>query len=294
MERTLILGAYGRLGSTLQSDIKNSGYEVFLQGRQEEAQLCFDPTDTRKLHAVLEELKPDNIINLAAITNLKLCEENPKLAFAVNAQIAHTVQQFLAQRQNNASNTFFLQISTDQMYCSPFPNTEKQAMPSNMYSMTKMLGEHAALMCGGTVFRTNYIGASLDPRKPSLTDWIVTSLKENTSISGFDNVYINALHSSTLCRLIQLALSEKRAGLFNVGTSSYYSKSDIIRYLGQRLHLETNCVKFKPAAFSDNVERPLNMSMDVSKFEEKFKFKLPSHITELDKVSDDYKIERMT
>jgi dTDP-4-dehydrorhamnose reductase len=294
MERTLILGGYGRLGRTLQAYISQSEHEIFLQGRQEVAHLCFDPTDTSKLHAVLAQLKPDNIINLVAITNLKICEQNPKLAFIVNTQIANTIQQFLSHRDNNASNTFFLQISTDQMYCSSFPNAEDQTMPSNVYCMTKMLGEHAALMCGGTVFRTNYIGASADPSKPSLTDWMVKSLKNKSVISSFNNIYINALHSSTLCKLINRALSRKRAGLFNVGTSSCYSKSDIIRHLGQCLHLDTSYVKFEPATFSDNVERPLNMSMDVSKFEEEYEIKLPKHNFELDKVSKDYKLKRMT
>lgn len=288
MERTLILGAYGRLGSILQSKINRSENEVFLQGRKKAAQCSFDPTDKKALQTALSDIKPDNIINLVALTNLQLCEQNPKLAFAVNAQIGINIQKFLSEKKYNSKETFFLQISTDQIYSSPFPNTEEQGKPLNMYGRTKMLGENAALQCGGAVLRTNYIGASSNPNQPSLTDWIIKSLQTKTPINGFDDVYINALHCSTLCSLINHVLSRKHAGLFNVGTISFYSKSDIIRYLAQELNFDTRHVNFGSANFSDNVKRPLNMSMDVSKFEATFRIDLPAHITELEKLSQDY------
>jgi dTDP-4-dehydrorhamnose reductase len=284
----LILGAYGRLGSILQSKINRSKYEIFLQGRKKAAQWSFDPTDEKALYSALSEIKPDNIINLVALTNLKLCEQNPKLAFSVNAQIAINIQKFLSEKQHNSTETFFLQISTDHIYSSPFPNTEEQAKPLNMYGRTKILGETAALQCGGSVLRTNYIGASSNPEQPSLTDWIMKSLQTKTPINGFDDVYINALHSSTLCSLINHVLCKKHAGLFNVGTISFYSKSDIIRYLAKELNFDIRHVNFGSANFSDNVERPLNMSMDVSKFETTFRIDLPAHITELEKLSQDY------
>ncbi len=288
MERILILGAYGRLGTKLRSKISNSKYELFFQGRGECAQIRVDPVEPAEIYPVLAEIKPDIIINLAAQTDVKLCEKNPKDAFLVNAQIVRTVENFISRGNGKAKSTFLLQISTDQVYCSPFPNTEDQALPINIYGMTKMLGEQAALGCGGAVLRTNYIGKSFNQKYPSLTDWIVRSLRAKTNIKGFDNVFINALHSSTLCHLIELVISARRPGLFNVGTSSFYSKSDIIRHLGMELKLDTSMVEFCPASFPDNSPRPLNMSMNVSKFERQFGFKLPSYTSELEKVSAEY------
>ena len=288
MERTLILGAYGRLGRLLQATTKNLDHEIYLQGRQKYAKLCFDPTDTQSLCGILSDIKPDNIINLVALTDIGICHGNPELAYLVNAKISQDINEFVSNKNHKSDHTFLIQISTDQVYQSPFPNKENQAVPSNVYGLTKMLGEASALMCGGTAIRTNYIGASPKSNMPSLTDWIVASLKSRRKIQGFNNVFINALHSSSLCEYIKLVLFKKKPGVFNVGTSSTYSKADIIKSLGKQLKLQTDTVKFGPADFPDKVERPTDMSMDVSKFEKIYEENMPDFNIELKKLSADY------
>ena len=83
--RLLITGSSGQLGTTLQHLLAKH-YEVICTTRSQNTFNTFNLNITNKimLKEVLDATKPDLIINLAAMTNVDLCERDPSAAKRVN------------------------------------------------------------------------------------------------------------------------------------------------------------------------------------------------------------------
>ena len=84
--RLLITGSSGQLGITLQ-DLLAKYYEIVNTTRHDgnnSNTFNLDITNKIMLKEVLDATKPDLIINLAAMTNVDLCERDPSAAKRVN------------------------------------------------------------------------------------------------------------------------------------------------------------------------------------------------------------------
>src|SRR5207248_4136845 len=92
--------------------------------------------------ATLKDLKPELVINTAAMHNVELCEKNPELAFAVNGIGARNIG--IVAHDLGAA---FMHISTDYVFDGEkkSPYVEKDApRPLNTYGNTKLAGEYYA------------------------------------------------------------------------------------------------------------------------------------------------------
>ena len=84
---------------------------------------------------LVSAISPDVIINLAALTNVDLCESNPRLAHAINFQGV-----------KNLVNTFkgsIIHISTDYVFDGKLGQYKENDIPNpiNVYGFTKLEAE---------------------------------------------------------------------------------------------------------------------------------------------------------
>lgn len=136
-QRVLILGGSGMLGRDLvanapenvdviSSDASDSGKRV-------------DITDNSALLRLLDEAKPELVINAAAFTQVDLAESEPALAMAVNARAVGALGKACAAR-----NLRVIHFSTDYVFdgSATRPYTEDSAVaPCNKYGESKLAGE---------------------------------------------------------------------------------------------------------------------------------------------------------
>ena len=80
MEKIWISGAEGHIGSALVHLLADCRYKFIATDKRE-----VDITDWKAVHSFCKISRPDIIINCSGITDLQECEQNPDLAFAVNA-----------------------------------------------------------------------------------------------------------------------------------------------------------------------------------------------------------------
>ena len=126
--------------------------------------------------------------------------------------------------------------------------------------------------------------------KKSLSDWIITNLKKGRKISVFKNIFFSPIHTSTLNRLIITIVKKPSIGIFNVGSKNKISKANFAFKLCKSLKFDVKQLKktkYEKKTFG--VERPLDMSLNVLKFEKIFKIKLPSVKNEILKLVKEYK-----
>jgi dTDP-4-dehydrorhamnose reductase len=130
--KILVIGADGQLGTDLCKVIP----------RNEQIPLTIkdvDITDRDKTLAVIKKHSPDIVINTAAYHNVDQCEDQPELAFSVNARGAKHLAE--ACKENKA---VLVHISTDYVFDgekgSPYVETDAPN-PQSVYARSKLAGE---------------------------------------------------------------------------------------------------------------------------------------------------------
>ena len=109
--RVLIIGSTGLAGQAFHRFCVRSSFEVFCLSRTG-AQITYDCLDKElSLLPIVNSIKPHIIVNCIALVSLQQCEDNPDLAFKLNALLVDELVD--AASSVNAS---LLHISTDHFY----------------------------------------------------------------------------------------------------------------------------------------------------------------------------------
>ena len=284
--KTLIIGSSGMLGEVLKKVFINESIEFITHDRTKENNTYIDEKNYKKeLDLKLITYKPKIIINLVAKTDILECEKNPQKAFQVNVDILkHLVVNI------DKNKTHLIHISTDQVYSGIGPHTEKVVDPCNVYAITKYTSELIAKQVNSTILRTNFVGRSLIKKRLSLSDWVIDSfLKTKKKFTLYKDIRFSPLHSNFLCKIISKISSKQISGTFNLGSKNSISKADFALALAKKLNLRNDYVEINSYLNQNNaVKRPLDMSLDIKKFEKKFKIYLPTIEETIDQVAHDY------
>lgn len=135
--KVALLGAGGQLGRSVQ-ELQPEGIELVSFTSAE-----LDITDESQIKAKLDAAQPDVIINAAAYTQVDKAEEEPELAFRVNALGPQLIARWVAKNDSR-----LIHISTDFVFdgekASPYVETDKPN-PLNVYGKSKLEGENNVL-----------------------------------------------------------------------------------------------------------------------------------------------------
>lgn len=283
--RIAILGATGLLGSTLVPYLEQRGHEVLTHGHEQDAEFKADLTRAHEVNETLNSMRPQTIVNLAALTNVDACERLPNAAYLVNVHIVENIAQWMLGN----SGSHLIQISTDQLYDGEGPHSEGKVTISNHYGFSKYAGELAARIVPSTILRTNFVGRSRRSGRQSLSDWIAQCLMDREAITVFDDVFFSPISMDVLSSVIDLVSLERRAGVFNVGSRGRISKADFAFSLAKELGLSTERMTRGGAAGVNRVtRRPGDMSMDSSEFERAFGLQMPTVDQVIRSLRDSY------
>ena len=287
MENILINGATGLLGSSWVQQLKNSGYHVVTHARTSQADFMFDLSDRIKSYEILEQIRPNVIINLVSLTSVELCEEQVQLAYLVNTRTVENLAHWLL---TSVKGCHLVQISTDHVYDGIGLPTEDEITITNNYAFSKYAGELAAIRVPSTILRTNFVGRSQVSHRESMTDWIYNAVTEGQHVQLLSDVYFSPLSIRTLVEMIELVVKKKPVGIYNLGSHNGMSKADFDFAFAECLKLPTNTmtrIETCEATFL-KAYRPKDMRMDSSKFENALCVKLP-HLTDIiQQVAQEY------
>ena len=139
--RVLVSGGSGRLARALS---RVGGDRVQALSRAE-----LDIPEPAAFQAGLARLKPDVVVNAAAIASLEACERAPERARAVNALAPGQMARACAR-----AGTPFIQISTDYVFGAPTQRPWRESdpvSPVNLYGQLKAEAERQVLAAGGNV-----------------------------------------------------------------------------------------------------------------------------------------------
>ena len=143
MKKVFITGALGQLGKALYGLLKdNEEYRLYLTDSNESMDRRvrkLDITDETAVQREIQIVRPDIIINCAAMTAVDLCETEKELAYKINS----LGPKFLAIAAEK-TGAKLVHISTDYIFDGQAdkPYTEEsETNPVNVYGQTKLAGD---------------------------------------------------------------------------------------------------------------------------------------------------------
>ena len=137
-----------------------------------------DLLDRARVVEVITSEKPDTVIHCAALTSIRLCEQNPALAWNTNVE---GTENMLDVCQEHVPDCYFVYISTPCVFYGDRGNYSETDIPypKNMYSVTKLAAEtlvRGSRLRRRLLVRTNFIARAKWPYPAAFTDRFGTYL----------------------------------------------------------------------------------------------------------------------
>lgn len=130
--------------------------------------------DIRSKKAVIKYIKskkPDLIMHCAALTGIRVCEENMELAWQTNVE---GTKNLVSACERYADRILFVYVSTACVFHGDRGDYVETDLPypKNFYSLTKLLGEEVVLRCSleHLVIRTNFVARERWPYPAAFVD----------------------------------------------------------------------------------------------------------------------------
>lgn len=281
--RVLVLGAAGMLGGTLVPMLTSAGYEVIRHGRHPRPDLIdvhADLADTHLTVKLLQTVKPEAVVNLAALSNVDRCESEPHESYVSNLLSAVNVSRAVQV----TPGVHAIHFSTDHVYDGPGPHTELHVMIRNSYAQTKRAAELVMEHCHATIVRTNFFGPSSVADRRSLSDWIIQSLEENHAIPVYTDVFFSPLTMNSLSKIVLELIAIRPKGIFNVGSRDGMSKCQFAFAVAEAKRLPLSLLNpvSSETASPTRARRPKDTRMIVAAVEKILDHNMPTLASEIE------------
>ncbi len=240
----------------------------------------------------IRSIKPHIIIHLAALTHPDVCEENPQVAFAINRDGTREIA--LAAETLGAKLVF---ASTDLVFDGSKGNycEDDEAHPLSVYGKSKLEAERALLdICPDAfVFRTSLIYGFGSPVSGTFLTALLQRLGKGESMKVFTDQKRSPILVDDLARAIVLALEKDLTGRYHIAGSEVLTRYEFARLVCEAFGLdETLLVPIKMAEFDYVAKRPLDSSLDGTRFRHVSGFTPTPTVSALGRLAENYRNQK--
>ena len=279
MKRILITGA-GNLGLALRDHfIDGNKYEPVLVARHLPASrrinsISGDITSNESLTEVFRKLKPDAIIHTAALTDVDLCEKEPKKAHSVNVEGTRNLVLLCESKEIP-----MIYISTDYIFDGIKGNYVENDTPNpvNIYGKTKLEGERVVKeMDSGVwaIIRTSFLFNAASPNYDFIS-YVFHGLLEKKTVQ-YDHFH---LMKPTPCSCLgpptERILSQGLRGIYHICGRDVLSPYDLARKCAGISGFDPSSIAVRERG-EDVAKRPLNSTLNTEKAERELGFISPN------------------
>ena len=212
-----------------------------------------DITDQERLLVELGRVKPDVVLNCAAITNVDACEKNPDPAYAVNAKGAGNVAEAAWM-----AGAAVAHISTDYVFSGeatqPYHETDPTG-PQTVYGKSKLEGEKLVVASNPRHFilRTAWLYGH------NGNNFVKTMLRlgrENGAVDVVTDQFGNPTSSTELVRVIDAVISAGTYGVFHATCEDVCSWNEFAREIFRAYAMDVQVRDVTSAQFVRPAKRP--------------------------------------
>ncbi len=268
MKKVLIFGAGGFVGPHLIHEFASNGYEVFaadILEKFDNAECTFfhnDITVPNDVEILINYVKPDYIINLAAISSVSQSWKNPSLTFKINVLGTINILQSLVSL--SLQNTKVLVVGSSEEYVQKNEplSVNDELNPNNPYGISKMTQESISKLYedryGLKIIKTrsfNHTGVGqkdtfVIPSFCKQVKAIASSNKPGTIYVGNLSAVRDISDVRDIVGCYRYLLENKASGTYNVGSGEAHSMRELLDYIikksGGAIEVATDPSKIRP------------------------------------------------
>lgn len=261
--KILVTGANGLLGYKLVQQLsKTLGVTTIATARKQISDLPagvqfheLDITNHDQTMEVLSSVKPDVVINTAAMTQVDQCETEREQCWTANVIGVENVVEACEK-----NNIHLVHVSTDFIFDGKEGPLDETAVPApvNFYGESKLAAEKIIQESNISwcILRTVLVyGVSSDMSRSNIVLWVKKSLEEGKPINVVNDQWRTPTLAEDLAMGCWLAAKKKATGIYHISGKDFLSPYDIAIKTAQYFKLDetlitpTDSTKFKqPAA----------------------------------------------
>jgi len=284
--KVLVIGSTGMLGQALMCEMKRRGIDVIGIARSG-ADISCDIVNDETLSNIILSIKPQVIINSAAIVSLAKCEERPDYAYLINARSASIISEIALK-----TGIYFVQISTDHYYtgdCNIKHTEEYPIRLINEYARTKYAAERFALTNpNALVIRTNIVGFRNKIETPTFVEWAIQNIENNSPMSLFDDYFISSINVGQFSSALLDIIEKNHTGVLNVASREVFSKKTFICALAKKMGYSLTNIKIGSVFDAGDASRAESLGLDVGKAETILGYELPTLDEVITSIVEEY------
>ncbi len=267
-KKVLLIGATGFLGKKIFS-VLSKEYEVFGTGRGKVSEkiIPYDRKSKEQTRKLVEDVKPDIVIDANGISDMDFCEKNPEEAFAVNVEgTKHLIEEI------NRTGAKFVFISTDAVFDgkSPNPYTENDNQsPINIYGKTKEESENLIMQkCpSALILRVSSLyGFNDSSDSACFPIFVINNLKQKKEVKAVVDWNTCPTLIDDVAYAIMGLLKMNKSGIYNVVGVSCVSRYQFALDTAKIFGLDTGLIKpAKTSEMNFAAAKPLNLKLSTRK-----------------------------
>lgn len=286
--RILLTGVTGQVGGALLGPLSNSG--IVLAPSRSECDLAMPLTIRR----FLDDCKPDLIVNPAAYTAVDRAEDEPDLAFRVNAESPREMAHWAFSH-----DVPFVHFSTDYVFDGSGEaawREDDRTAPLSVYGKSKLAGEKAIRGAGASslIVRTSWVYANQGRNFMSTVARLAAERNELRIVCDQIGAPTTARAiASAVTGIVEADLPSLRnrmgscetVNITCAGETSWFGFANAIVEGLRKRNLEVRAERIIPITSEDyptRAVRPHNSRLDPTRAREVFSIKMPSWQEALD------------
>ena len=282
MIKVIVIGSNGLLGQTLLKQLLDTQCNVIAFSKGENRfprnegyhYFNIDSTNTNLLLDTIRSIKPNFIINSAAVTNVDFCEDNKELCDAVNVESVKQLAKVCKEL-----DTHLIHISTDFIFDGEkgYYKETDTPNPVNYYGKSKLLSEEVLLnsTIDYTILRTILVyGKVAKMNKSNFVFWIKETLEDQDKITVVNDQFRMPTYVEELAKACLLVMQEEAKGIYNISSNTLLSIYEMALEIAEVFNLDKNLiVPITTESLNQRAPRPPKTGFNLEKAIERLGFK---------------------
>ena len=272
--KVVVVGSNGLLGQTLLKQLLNTNYSVvaFSKGRNRFPidkgydYFNIDVTNFDSLKQTIKTVKPNFVINAAAITNVDFCEDNKDLCDAVNVDAVKELIKVCSEL-----TIHLIHISTDFIFDGK-KGTYKEIdtpNPINYYGKSKLLAEKhlTKSTIDYTILRTILVyGKVTEMNKSNIVLWIKRALENKEKVTIVDDQFRMPTYVEDLAKACLLTIEKQLKGIYNISSNKLMSIYEMALEIAEVFNFDKSLIiPISTEALNQRATRPPKTGFNLEK-----------------------------
>lgn len=275
MKKIIITGSNGLLGQSLVNLLlkEKNKYKVFgfsrgenRSGREDFTYISIDITNENELKNQLRKIKPDFIINTAAMTQVDDCEINKEACDLLNVEVVKWLAEIASE-----INVHIVHISTDFIFDGKqgYYKETDEPNPLSYYGLSKLKSEQVLenSTIDYTILRTILVfGKVFDMSRSNIVLFVKDMLSKGKEVTMITDQFRMPTYVEDLAMACKISIDKKATGVFNISSNELLSIYEIAQQIADAFGLDKSLIKpISTSTLNQRATRPPKTGFDLSK-----------------------------